>query len=193
MVRRLGAPRSLKIATTATGSVAETIAPSSRQATNPTPEIASMAKPTAKVEINRPTTASIRIGFMSFIKWRTLMLMADSKISAGRKRKNTASEVMSRFSMACRKSPAIPALLLSGMTSTRTPSTTPAAASNTVKGKFRRRATGCKRLAISSRTNKPSTTRKRCKSTDTLPGPGNSSNSMPFHTCQRAAQRVCFS
>ena len=87
MVRRLGAPRSLKIATTATGSVAETMAPSSRQATKPKPEIASMAKPTAKVEINRPTTASIRIGFMSFSRWRTLMLMADSKISAGKKRK----------------------------------------------------------------------------------------------------------
>ena len=72
------------------------------------------------------------IGAMSSISLRTSMDNADSKTSAGRKMKNTASEVMLRPSSAVTKSPRIhnPSTPLSSVTAK--PKTMPMAASSTV-------------------------------------------------------------
>ena len=138
---RLGAPRSLKIATTATGSVAETIAPSSRHAIRAKSVTPQRATPTATVEISSPMTASVRIGAMSSSSRRTSMERADSKTRAGRKTKKTASEVISSVCRASTRSLARPRCAPSASSATK-PIRMPTAASITVKGKFSRLATG---------------------------------------------------
>ena len=62
---RCGAPIERKIVTTADGSVVETIAPMSRQATGAIPVTGTSARPTASVATMTATTASTRIGTQS--------------------------------------------------------------------------------------------------------------------------------
>ena len=129
--RRFGAPRSLKIATTATGSVADRIAPSSRQTRKLIPDTAQTAPPTMKAEISSPTIARNRIGRISASNFRTSMARLLSKTSAGRKMKMMISDVISSEPKLWNRSLTGPRCMVWVSSLTR-PSPIPTAASSTV-------------------------------------------------------------
>ena len=128
---RLGAPRSLKIATTATGSVADNIAPKSKHAIKPIPETAYTAPPTKKLDINNPTTAKNKIGLISAISFLTSIAKLLSKIRAGRKTKIIISDVSSKLSKLWKRSLIAP-ICVSCISAVISPSKIPTIASSTV-------------------------------------------------------------
>ena len=93
MVNLSGTPSCLKIAITATGSVALMIAPNNSPTIKSKSVNTEKMKPMMHVEISSPGIASVRIGQRLLETWRALRLNADSKISVGMKTKRTSSGV----------------------------------------------------------------------------------------------------
>ena len=96
---RLGAPSSLNMASTATGSVADTNAPQRSASGTATPAPSHIAAPTTATHTNSPTIASTAMGITSRRSRRTSRLSADSKSSAGSNTKNTKSGDNSKWEM----------------------------------------------------------------------------------------------
>jgi len=85
IVRRFGAPISLKRAITATGSVAEISAPKSIATPILRGVVADIRIPTIKVEITKPGIASAHTGSRFFTRSLLSMLTDASKIRVGRR------------------------------------------------------------------------------------------------------------
>jgi len=91
VVNRVGVPSSLNRETTATGSVAEISAPNSRAVVRSSGNSIHTPTPTMVVDTSRAGIANISTGAISFANCLACRLNPDSKISTGRKMKNTSS------------------------------------------------------------------------------------------------------
>ena len=150
-LRRPGAPRSRKIATTAAGSVVAMIAASSKQTVSDIPASGQSASPTTAVVTRTAITASRKIGAASSSMRRTSIVSAASNSSAGRKMYSTSVDEIGKSTISSATSLNASVSSVCRRKAATLPIRTPTAARRTVGDRFNRAARGCSRPITTSR------------------------------------------